>query len=100
MYIRLLVFALGFSAIHIGAAAESCGLVTIDNSAQYVLHADRIDQDFRIDVVLPMGYQATNDNYPVVYITDSNALISTATGNATMLQLGQEMPQVFGKIIR
>jgi predicted dienelactone hydrolase len=52
------------------------GPVTLEGTEQFTLAAQAIDQVFRIDVALPSSYGQTDQNYPVVYMMDSNLMFT------------------------
>ena len=57
---------------------ERIGAVEIDRSDRYLVPSKSVGDTFRIDVVLPIGYEASDEAYPVVYVTDANYLLSSA----------------------
>ncbi|MCZ6711063.1 MAG: alpha/beta hydrolase-fold protein [Gammaproteobacteria bacterium] len=69
------------------------GPVTLDRSEQYLIESKAVADTFRLDVVLPIGYAESEDRYPVVYVTDSNYLLTSAA--ATQLaQVTDELPDL------
>ena len=76
------------------AQDSSLPAVTISNSFVHYLQDDSINQRFKIDVVLPTGYDGSTDKYPVVYATDGNLMSQLIAPNLTLLQLGQEIPAI------
>ena len=60
-------------------APERVGAVEIDRSDRYLMPSSAVGDKFRIDVILPIGYEATAaERYPVVYVTDANYLVYSA----------------------
>lgn len=70
------------------------GQVTLSDTERFTLAAENIDQTFRIDVSFPMGYQATSEDYPVIYLLDGNYMFPAVDYNLKALQLGLEIPEV------
>jgi len=70
------------------------GAVTLEDTEQFTLAAQDIDQVFRIDVALPASYGQTDQHYPVVYMMDSNLLFPGVVNGASGLQLGREVPEI------
>lgn len=60
------------------AAPERLGPVTFDHSDRYLIPSESVGDEFRIDVLLPLGYAESDERYPVVYVTDSNYLLFSA----------------------
>ena len=59
--------------------AERTGAVEIDRSDRYLIPSTAVGDKFRIDVILPIGYEAAaTERYPVVYVTDANYLVYSA----------------------
>lgn len=85
-------------ALTIGTASAAelqyQGPVTLEGTEQFTLTAQAIDQVFRIDVALPSSYGQTDQNYPVVYMMDSNLMFTGVMNGAWGLQFGQEVPEV------
>ncbi|MCZ6640798.1 MAG: alpha/beta hydrolase-fold protein [Gammaproteobacteria bacterium] len=70
------------------------GPVTTYGTTQYVLHSAEIDQNFQIDVAVPLTYEMTEQKLPVVYVTDSNGFFLVYAGMTRALQLGGELPPI------
>lgn len=83
---------LASAAIQAGEPRE-VGAVGIDRSQRFLFPSEHVGDELRIDVMLPMGYDAGDDRHRVVYITDSNYLFYAAA--ATQLaQATQELPSL------
>lgn len=57
--------------------------VTLPGTEVRLLHSANVDQEYKLFIALPMGYDETEDRYPVLYVTDANLLF----GNAPLLRL-------------
>ena len=69
------------------------GPVTLDRSEQYLFPSKAVGDVLRLDVVLPIGYAEAEARYPVVYVTDSNYLLTSAA--ATQLaQATDHLPKL------
>lgn len=67
--------------------------VEFDRSDRYLMRSESVDDLFKVDVLLPLGYRASNDSYPTVYVTDANYLLYSAA--ATYLaQATGEFPKL------
>lgn len=91
---RIVVSALMLFAVHALAEEPSfVGPVTLDRSEQYLFPSKAVGDTLRLDVVLPIGYVESETRYPVVYVTDSNYLLTSAA--ATQLaQVTDELPDM------
>jgi hypothetical protein len=69
-------------------------LATIPNTEVRSLSSAIVDQVYRIYIALPFDYQTVNDHYPVLYISDANAMFGTVTETIRMLQMFQEVPEM------
>jgi predicted alpha/beta superfamily hydrolase len=67
---------------------------TIVGSLVHMMHSEKVDEDFKIDILFPASYLSSNQQYPVVYLTDSGGYFSFVSGNLRMLQLTAEMAEV------
>ena len=70
------------------------GQVTLSDTERFTLAAENIDQTFQIDVSFPMGYKATSEDYPVVYLLDGNFMFPVVDYNLKSLHLGAEIPAI------
>ena len=57
--------------------------ITLPGTEVRVLHAANIDQAYKLFIALPVGYDKTEDRYPVLYVTDANLFF----GNTPLLRL-------------
>ena len=62
-------------------APERLGPVEFDRSERYLFPSESVGDRFRIDVLLPLGYESSNEKYPVVYVTDANYLLYSAAAS-------------------
>ena len=46
--------------------------VVLDNTQEFKLTSEVVDDEFKIQVSLPFGYDASQKNYPVIYVLDAN----------------------------
>ena len=69
------------------------GAVSIDRSEQFLLRSEKMGDDYRIDIMLPIGYADSQDRYPVVYITDSNYLFYPAAASQ-LAQVTGDLPSL------
>ncbi len=92
-----------------GHAAEPSPLggVTLDRSSQFSFPSEAVGDAFRIDVVLPIRYEESDQRYQVVFVTDSNYLLSSAaatqlaqaTGHlppVILVGIGYDVPSISG----
>ena len=88
------VIALLFVSAFVHAESiQRIGPVEFDRSDRYLIESKHVDDRFRVDVLLPLGYEQAEQHYPVVYVTDSNYLLMPAA--ATYLaQATQEYPKM------
>lgn len=61
-----------------GEQVQSEGAVALDRSQRLLIESQAVGDRFRIDVLLPLGYESSTERYPVVYVTDSNYLLYSA----------------------
>ena len=92
---RLIVFLM---LIHTAgpAAAEEPVLIdstALDRSSRFEFHSERVDDTFRIDVILPIGYDEADESYPIVLVTDSNYLLASAAAT-DLAQATGHLPKV------
>lgn len=92
--IGLLFALLLHSSFLFAAEPNLVGPVTLSNTERFTLVAENIDQTFQIDVSYPIAYQATSQNYPVIYLLDGNYMFPIVDYNLRGLQLGLEIPEV------
>ncbi|WP_240840302.1 alpha/beta hydrolase [Acidaminobacter sp. JC074] len=59
----------------------------------YILHSKVIEDDFKISICLPVGYEKEK-TYPLVYVLDSNIFYEIFKGVSNLLQFGQEIPEI------
>ncbi len=69
------------------------GAVEYDNSDRYLIESKSVGDDFRIDVIPPIGYAGEDEKYPVVYVTDANYLLPSAAASY-LAQATGEYPKV------
>ncbi|MBT4162870.1 MAG: alpha/beta hydrolase [Gammaproteobacteria bacterium] len=91
---RFIVLALILTCSTLNADEPTLvGAVSLDRSEQYLFPSKAVGDSFRIDVVLPILYSESETRYPVVYVTDSNYLLTSAA--ATQLaQATEHLPAV------
>jgi len=81
------------------------GPTTLDRSHQFLMPSEAVGDTFRVDVIVPMGYAASEETYPVVIVTDSNYLLTSAaatqlaqaTGDLTkviIVAIGYDVPSI------
>lgn len=68
--------------------------VTIPNTEVRSLSSSIVDQEYRIFVAFPHGYDASDLTYPVLYLLDANGFFGVATETVRMLQVFQEVPEM------
>ncbi len=64
----------------------------LPNSFSYTLRSRAIDETFRIDVALPLGFTANQAALPVVYVLDGNAMFALVAQTVRLLAIGNELP--------
>lgn len=52
-------------------------LVTLPGTEVRVLSSSNVDQEYKLFISLPPGYDESEDSYPVLYITDANWFFSS-----------------------
>ncbi|MEM9624424.1 MAG: alpha/beta hydrolase-fold protein [Pseudomonadota bacterium] len=74
--ITLLLFLICSTA---AAATEyvRTGAAEFNRSDRYITESATVGDRFRVDVLLPLGYDPQNTKYPVIYVTDANYLLSS-----------------------
>lgn len=85
------VFALALAS---AAAGASDGPVAIARSETHHLTSEAIGQEFRLEVLMPRGYEASEERYPVIYLTDSEMLFPLVSASLITMQLAAEVPPV------
>ena len=65
-------------------------MVTLSGTHRHLLHSEKINQTFEIDVALP--YPLPDGKLPVVYVTDGGSMFPLVSISALLLQLGFELP--------
>ena len=65
----------------------------IERSDRYLLPSKIVNDNFRIDVIRPIGYNSSTDHYPVIYVTDANYLLPSAAASY-LAQATNEFPKV------
>lgn len=74
---RLVVIVLMLVCSSVQADAPvSVGFVALDRSERILFPSNAVGDTFRVDVVLPIGYEDSDNTFPVVFVTDSNYLLS------------------------
>ena len=53
---------------------------TIQNTNVVKIKSKNVDQEFELSISLPPSYSKTDNNYPVLYLLDSNYQFVTVTG--------------------
>ena len=76
-FVALWLFALPVLA----AEPARVGSVEYDNSDRYLIESKAVGDRFRIDVIPPIGYAEEKGNYPFVYVTDANYLLSSVAAS-------------------
>lgn len=92
---RILIAFFLASTIALPAVGEPnhVGPVTFDRSYQLLMPSESVSDEFRIDIILPIGYSESEETYPVVIVTDSNYLLASAA--ATQLaQATGDLPKL------
>lgn len=67
---------------------------TIPNTEVRSFSSTYIDQEFKIYVALPFGYQTSTDRYPTLYISDANGIFGLVTETVRSLQFINEVPEL------
>ena len=89
-FLLLIVWAAAAPAT---AEPYEVGSVAYDRSERFLLPSEAVGDVFRIDVILPIGYDESEDAYPVVLVTDSDYLLASAA--ATQLaQATDHLPKL------
>lgn len=68
--------------------------VTIPHTEIRSFSSAIIDQEFRIYIALPHNYRASNNSFPVLYLSDANGIFGLVTETVRFLQLFQEVPEM------
>ena len=58
------------------------------------LHSDILNEDRKLEIHLPKGYEDSNNTYPVLYLLDSDYNFKHAVGTAEYLYLNRRIPQM------
>ena len=58
------------------------------------LHSDILNEDRKLEIHLPKGYEDSNNTYPVLYLLDSDYNFKHAVGTAEYLFLNRRIPQM------
>lgn len=66
--------------------------VTLPNSEVHLLQSAHIDQEYKIFVSLPMGYNESKNTCPVLYVTDANWVFGAFYTVVQFLQANQSIP--------
>jgi predicted alpha/beta superfamily hydrolase len=53
--------------------------VTLPGTEVRLLHSATVNQEYKLFVALPQGYEATEDRYPVLYFSDANWFFSAVS---------------------
>jgi predicted alpha/beta superfamily hydrolase len=75
-------------------AVEDYPPVTLKNTEVRNIHSSIVDADFEISVALPETYSTSNNEYPALYVTDSNLFYPLVTQTIFALRLNQEIPEM------
>jgi predicted alpha/beta superfamily hydrolase len=75
-------------------AAEDFPPVTLKNTEVRNLHSSIVDADFEISVALPESYSTSNNEYPILYVTDSNLWYPLVTQTNFVLRLDQQLQEM------
>jgi predicted alpha/beta superfamily hydrolase len=51
--------------------------VTLPNTETRILHSANVDQEFKLFISLPSEYDTSNEDYPVLYVTDADWFFSS-----------------------
>ncbi len=78
MRATLLLILLQATVVSAAAGPKQVGAVSLDRSSRFLFPSEQVGDTFRIDVVLPIGYEESDATYPVVLVTDSNYLLASA----------------------
>ena len=78
MRATLLLILLQATVVSAAAEPKQVGAVSLDRSSRFLFPSEQVGDTFRIDVVLPIGYEESDATYPVVLVTDSNYLLASA----------------------
>lgn len=74
----VVLISLLFPILAMANSYERIGATELDRSDRYLFESKNVGDRFRVDVVLPIGYDQSDQSYPVVYVTDSNYLLVSA----------------------
>ena len=67
----------------------------LDNSEQFNLTSNYVkDENFRIQVGLPLNYATSNKSYPVFYFTDADLGFGVTKGIADLLMMGNDIKDI------
>ncbi|MFW6117351.1 MAG: alpha/beta hydrolase [Thermoproteota archaeon] len=66
--------------------------VALPGSETRILKSSIVNDTYRLNVVLPTGYNQSDDCYPVVYAADGNRSVFTISQVASMLATSGELP--------
>jgi len=72
---------------------ERIGAAEYDRSDRFLIESKYVNDDFRIDVLLPIDYSSGKDDYPVVYVTDANYLLPSVAASY-LAQATDELPKM------
>jgi predicted alpha/beta superfamily hydrolase len=68
--------------------------VTLPNTEVQRLASSIVGDSFQLHIVLPAGYERTSRRYPIVYLTDGNAVFPLAGAIVEGLSGGLEIPRL------
>ena len=96
MKLALTTFALLIAFFAGPSFAENIARVSgaeFDRSDRYLMPSERVGDDFRIDVLLPIDYTSSENKYAVVYVTDGNFMLASAAASR-LAQATNEFPKL------
>ena len=69
--------------------------VNLDNTQQFSIASKYVaDENYIIQVGLPIGYSSTNKSYPVLYVLDGDMAFGLTKGIADLLMFGKEIKDI------
>jgi hypothetical protein len=77
-----------------GAEAEGDEAVSLKGTQVRRIRAEHINQEYEIHIYLPRDYEKSEDSYPVVYLTDSDAYFGFVKCLISSLQFGRLIPEL------
>ncbi|MCP4566565.1 MAG: alpha/beta hydrolase [FCB group bacterium] len=75
-------------------SAESYPEFTLRGSQVRPFHSEKVDEDYKLHISLPPGYDKASDRYPVLYLTDSDSFFGFVRIIARTLQYQKSIPNI------